>query len=204
MYLFRVRFKRVFDLCLAFVTLLLLWPLLLILTFLVRVNMGSPVLFAQERPGLHGRPFRLYKFRSMRTLRSGESMLATDAQRLTTLGRFLRSTSLDELPSLWCVITGEMSLVGPRPLLMEYLPRYSPEQARRHLVKPGITGYAQVHGRNELDWEQRLALDTWYVDHQSWRLDMWILWRTFFLVLKRQGIAPAGSVTMYEFKGKQG
>ncbi len=128
-------------------------------------------------------------------------MLASDAQRLTPLGRFLRSTSLDELPSLWCVITGKMSFVGPRPLLMEYLPRYSPEQARRHLVKPGITGYAQVHGRNELDWEQRLALDTRYVDHQSWRLDLWILWRTISIVLRRKGISSAGSVTMSEFKG---
>lgn len=201
MYLFRVRFKRVFDFSMAFLALMLLWPLLLILAFLVRVNMGSPILFKQDRPGLHGSPFRLYKFRSMRTLKQGESMLASDAQRLTSFGRFLRATSLDELPSLWCVLLGTMSFVGPRPLLMEYLARYSPEQARRHLVKPGITGYAQVHGRNDIDWDQRLALDAWYVDHQNWRLDLWILWRTISIVFSRKGVSSAGSVTMSEFKG---
>lgn len=167
----------------------------------VRLSMGSPAFFRDRRPGLGGRPFTLLKLRTMREPAPHESRLASDGARLTALGRFLRATSIDELPSLLNVLRGDMSLVGPRPLLMQYLERYTPEQARRHDVKPGLTGWAQIHGRNAVDWPERLALDVWYVDHCSLALDLKILVRTVSLVLRRQGIHAEGRATMREFTG---
>jgi lipopolysaccharide/colanic/teichoic acid biosynthesis glycosyltransferase len=193
--------KPVFDLCLSLTTLVLLLPILLMVAVLVRLVLGKPILFRQERPGLNARPFTLFKFRTMTDARDADGQFLPDAQRLTPLGQFLRSTSLDELPELLNVIRGEMSLVGPRPLLSQYLNRYTPEQMRRHEVKPGITGWAQVHGRNALDWNKKLALDLWYVDHQSLWLDFSILARTAGQVLRREGIAQPGHVTMPEFLG---
>lgn len=166
-------------------------------------TMGRPVFFRQERPGLRGRPFRLVKFRTMRTPKDGEDPLRTDAVRLTPVGQWLRSTSIDELPTLWNVLMGDMSLVGPRPLLMQYLGRYSPHQARRHEVKPGITGWAQVNGRNALSWEEKFDHDVWYVDHASLRLDLEIVGLTFLKVMKREGISHAGDATMPEFMGSE-
>jgi lipopolysaccharide/colanic/teichoic acid biosynthesis glycosyltransferase len=166
--------------------------------------MGSPVLFVQERPGLGGRPFRLVKFRTMRHATAPDGAPLPDADRLTPLGRFLRATSLDELPQLWNVLRGELSLVGPRPLLMQYLARYTPEQARRQDVLPGITGWAQVNGRNALAWDEKLALDVWYVDHWSLGLDLKILVRTLGKVLRRDGISQRGQATMPEFLGTAG
>jgi lipopolysaccharide/colanic/teichoic acid biosynthesis glycosyltransferase len=170
-----------------------------LIALLVWRTMGRPVLFRQARPGLHGKPFVMYKFRTMRDLRDAEGNLLPDEARLTPFGRWLRTTSLDELPELVNVLRGEMSLVGPRPLLMEYLERYTPEQARRHEVKPGITGWAQIHGRNNLSWEERLRLDVWYVDHWSLWLDLKILWRTLWMVLRREGISAQGHATMPRF-----
>lgn len=193
--------KRLFDFTAAALGLLLLAPLLLLLFALVRIKLGSPVLFRQTRPGLHGRPFELIKFRTMTDARGTDGALLPDAERLTPFGRFLRSTSLDELPELWNVLSGDMSVVGPRPLLMEYLPLYSPEQARRHEVRPGITGWAQVNGRNALDWDDKFRLDVWYVDHQSLALDIRILWLTAVKVLRREGISAAGEATMPRFTG---
>jgi len=193
--------KRLFDFTAAALGLLLLAPLLLLLFALVRIKLGSPVLFRQTRPGLHGRPFQMVKLRTMTDARGPDGALLPDAERLTPFGRFLRSTSLDELPELWNVLRGDMSLVGPRPLLMEYLPLYTPEQARRHAVRPGITGWAQVNGRNALSWEEKFALDVWYVDHQSLALDISILWRTVRKVLVREGISAAGEATMGKFTG---
>lgn len=192
--------KRLFDFTAAALGLLLLAPLLLLFA-LVRIKLGSPVLFRQTRPGLHGRPFELIKFRTMTDARGTDGALLPDAERLTPFGRFLRSTSLDELPELWNVLSGDMSVVGPRPLLMEYLPLYSPEQARRHEVRPGITGWAQVNGRNALDWDDKFRLDVWYVDHQSLALDIRILWLTAVKVLRREGISAAGEATMPRFTG---
>lgn len=190
--------KRGIDLVCAAIGLMLLSPVMLAVWLVVRVTLGSPALFRQERPGQGGTPFVLVKFRTMLASGGKES---TDAERLTRLGRFLRATSLDELPELWNVLRGEMSLVGPRPLLMEYLPLYSAEQARRHEVRPGITGWAQVHGRNAVEWRERLALDVWYVDHHSLGLDLRILWRTIAQVLSRRGISQPGHVTMEPFRG---
>jgi lipopolysaccharide/colanic/teichoic acid biosynthesis glycosyltransferase len=167
----------------------------------VRATMGSPVFFRQVRPGLGGRPFALIKMRTMRAPRAGEDMLTSDARRLTRVGKVLRATSLDELPTLWNVLRGEMSLVGPRPLLVEYLDRYSTEQARRHDVLPGITGWAQVNGRNALGWDEKLALDVWYVDHHTLALDLEIILRTIGKVLLREGISHAGEATMAPFTG---
>lgn len=195
--------KRIFDLALAVPGLILLSPIMLLVAAAVALGLGRPVFFTQVRPGLHGRPFRMYKFRTMTEARDGRSNLLPDAQRLTPLGRFLRSTSLDELPELWNVIRGEMSLVGPRPLLMEYLDRYTPEQARRHEVKPGITGWAQVNGRNALNWEDRFKLDVWYVDHASLLLDLKILFITIIKVLRREGITAGGHATMPAFQGTE-
>jgi lipopolysaccharide/colanic/teichoic acid biosynthesis glycosyltransferase len=192
--------KRTFDVCAALVLLVVLSPLLLVTAGAVRLMLGSPVLFRQVRPGLRQRPFVLYKFRSMRDLPPG-SPPVEDAERLTRFGRLLRSTSLDELPELINVLRGDMSLVGPRPLLMEYLPLYSPEQARRHDVRPGLTGWAQVNGRNALSWEERFRLDAWYVDHRSFLLDLKILVRTLGKVLGREGIAHQGQATMERFRG---
>ncbi|MGE4263986.1 MAG: sugar transferase [Desulfovibrio sp.] len=187
--------KRLLDLALVLPGLALAAPLLLLLAFSVRLALGPGVIFRQQRPGLHGEPFNILKFR---TMRHGPG---TDAERLTPFGRFLRSTSLDELPELLNVLKGEMSLVGPRPLLMQYLPRYTREQARRHEVPPGITGWAQIHGRNAQSWEERFTLDVWYVDHRSLALDLRILARTIALVLRRQGISAQGQATMSEFLG---
>lgn len=186
--MYRAFGKRAFDLAAAAAGLLVLAPLLLALAALVRLRLGSPVLFRQTRPGCKGRPFTLVKFRTMRDPRPGEDAFATDADRLTPLGSFLRSASLDELPELLNVLKGEMSLVGPRPLLMEYLPRYSAEQARRHEVRPGVTGWAQVNGRNAISWERKFELDVWYVDHMSFLLDLRIIARTFARVAGKDGI----------------
>ena len=193
--------KRAFDFLVSLAALLLLWPVLLVLAVLVRVKLGRPVLFRQQRPGLHGRPFTMLKFRTMTDARDAEGNLLPDGERLSSFGRSLRSTSLDELPELINVVAGDMSLVGPRPLLMRYLDRYTPEQMRRHEVRPGITGWAQVNGRNAITWDQKFALDIWYVDHHSLRLDMRILWLTVRNVLRREGISQAGEATMEEFLG---
>ncbi len=193
--------KRGMDICMAIVGLVLFAPLFAVIALLIRLDSSGPVFFRQVRPGLHGKPFVLYKFRTMREAFDGEGKPLPDEKRLTRLGRFLRSTSLDELPELYNVLKGEMSLVGPRPLLMEYLDRYTPEQARRHEVKPGITGWAQVHGRNALSWEEKFRLDVWYVDHRSLLLDLKILLLTLWKVLRREGISHSGHATMPEFKG---
>jgi lipopolysaccharide/colanic/teichoic acid biosynthesis glycosyltransferase len=195
--------KRTFDLLGAACLLLLMSPFIAVLSIAVALLLGRPVFFRQERPGLHGKPFKIIKFRTMTDRRDRRGRLLPDAYRLTGFGNFLRASSLDELPELINVLRGEMSLVGPRPLLVEYLPRYSPEQARRHEVTPGITGLAQVKGRNALDWEDRFALDVWYVDHRTFWLDVRILCLTFYKVCIREGISPAGHLTMPEFKGSQ-
>jgi lipopolysaccharide/colanic/teichoic acid biosynthesis glycosyltransferase len=195
--------KRCLDAVVALGGLIVLSPVLLIVATCVLGSVGTPVLFAQLRPGLRGRPFRLYKFRTMAEEFALDGTPLPDAARLTRLGRLLRSTSLDELPELWNVLTGDMSLVGPRPLLMEYLPLYTPEQARRHEVRPGITGWAQVNGRNETSWEERFKLDVWYVDNHSLALDMRILFRTVHNVVGRKGISHAGEVTMPKFRGSE-
>ncbi len=193
--------KRIFDLALTLPGLILISPLLLLLAVSVRVAHGAPVLFRQPRPGYKGRPFTLYKFRTMTNARAADGSLLPDAMRLTSLGRFMRSLSLDELPELYNVLRGEMSLVGPRPLLMQYLERYSPEQMRRHDVTPGMTGWAQVNGRNALTWQEKFDLDLWYVDHWSFGLDLRILCLTFWKMLKREGINQPGHATMEEFRG---
>lgn len=196
--------KRIFDLFLALLMFILMSPLLLVLALAIRVLMGSPVVFRQKRPGLSGRPFTIFKFRTMTDARDSQGTLLPDSERLTPLGRFLRSTSLDELPEIFNVIRGDMSLVGPRPLRMEYLKLYTPEQARRHDVRPGITGWAQINGRNELTWEERFELDTWYVDNVSFWLDVKILLLTIPSVVSRRGISAKGHATMYKFAGSQG
>jgi lipopolysaccharide/colanic/teichoic acid biosynthesis glycosyltransferase len=193
--------KRLLDRLLIYLAAPLLLPLLLILTVLVRLKLGSPVFFRQTRPGLGGQPFSLVKFRTMTDARDSQGALLPDAARLTAFGRFLRAASLDELPELANVLRGEMSLVGPRPLLMQYLPRYSPEQARRHDVLPGITGWAQIHGRNALTWEEKFRLDVWYVDHWSLALDIRILLTTLAKVVRREGISQPGHATAAEFMG---
>jgi lipopolysaccharide/colanic/teichoic acid biosynthesis glycosyltransferase len=193
--------KRLLDVVGAALLLVVLSPVLLAAAVAVRVDLGSPVLFKQTRPGKDGRLFTIYKFRTMRRTESVDavSAVASDAERLTTLGRLLRATSVDELPELWNVLIGDMSFVGPRPLLPEYLSRYNEEQARRHEVRPGITGWAQVNGRNAVDWEERFAMDVWYVDHRSLSLDARILWATIATVLKREGVSAPGSATMEPF-----
>jgi len=193
--------KRLLDLVLTIPALIFLAPVLALLALLVRLTFGSPILFRQQRPGLHGRPFVLYKFRTMTNARDAQGNLLHDEDRLTPFGQFLRSTSLDELPELFNVLRGEMSLVGPRPLLMRYLDRYSPEQVRRHEVKPGITGWAQVNGRNTLTWERKFDLDVWYVDHQSLWLDLKIIALTGRKIIIREGITWKGYATGYEFMG---
>jgi lipopolysaccharide/colanic/teichoic acid biosynthesis glycosyltransferase len=197
--------KRAADVVVAALALVLLSPVLAVVALLVRVTLGSPALFRQQRPGKDGRLFTLYKFRTM-TKDPGAGDIAavsTDAARLTPFGRFLRSTSIDELPELVNVLKGDMSIVGPRPLLAEYLVRYSPEQARRHEVRPGITGWAQVNGRNAVDWETRFAMDVWYVDHRSLALDLTVLWRTIAAVFAREGISAEGHATMEPFDPKR-
>lgn len=182
--------------------LIVLSPVLGLIAVQVRRRLGAPVLFRQVRPGLHGRPFEMIKFRTMRNVTDATGDLLPDAERLTSFGRWLRATSLDELPELWNVLKGDMSLVGPRPLLMEYLPLYSSEQARRHDVLPGITGWAQVHGRNAISWEEKFALDVWYVEHQSFSLDLRILYLTSYKIFRKEGISAPGSATMPVFNGK--
>jgi len=193
--------KRLFDFAVSLVLLVVLSPVFLVVVAGVLLDVGPPALFRQVRPGLHGRPFTLYKFRTMRSARDGQSGVDTDEQRLTAFGRKLRSTSLDELPELWNVLRGDMSLVGPRPLLMHYLPLYSPEQMRRHDVRPGLTGWAQVNGRNALNWDDKFRLDVWYVDHRSFLLDLKILLMTAAAVFRREGISHENSATMHEFRG---
>lgn len=196
--------KRVIDILVSGFMLLVLSPLLAILAGLVRIKLGSPVLFRQTRPGLHGRPFSIVKFRSMRDIRTADGTQLPDHARLTRFGRFLRATSLDELPELWNVFKGDMALVGPRPLLMEYLPLYAPDQARRHQVRPGLTGWAQINGRNAISWEEKLALDVWYVDNRSTWLDLKILGLTLIKALQRTGISAEGEATMPRFTGRNG
>ena len=195
--------KRCFDLVGATLGLILLSPLLLILIVVIRCKLGSPVLFRQVRPGLNGQPFQMVKFRTMTDARDADGYALPDAVRLTAFGRSLRATSLDELPELFNVIKGEMSLVGPRPLLMQYLPLYSPEQARRHLARPGITGWAQVNGRNALDWTEKFRLDVWYVENQSVILDFKILWLTVCKVIQRENVNASGEATMSPFTGNE-
>jgi lipopolysaccharide/colanic/teichoic acid biosynthesis glycosyltransferase len=196
--------KRVLDVVGAGLGLAMCSGVLVGAGLVVRATMGSPVFFRQTRPGLGGKPFELVKLRTMRQPAPGEDPVRTDAARLTRVGAFLRSTSIDELPTLWNVLKGDMSLVGPRPLLMQYLPRYSADQARRHEVKPGITGWAQVNGRNAISWEEKLLLDVWYVDHACLSLDLRILATTVLKVLRREGISHQGEATMPEFMGAQG
>lgn len=196
--------KRAFDIVVSAVALLILCPVMLAVAWLIRRNLGSPVLFRQARPGYGGRLFVLIKFRSMRQPMVSDTRSMSDAERLTPFGHFLRSSSLDELPELWNVLKGDMSLVGPRPLLAEYLPLYDTEQRRRHDVRPGVTGWAQVNGRNALSWEEKFRLDVWYVDHQSFRLDMRILLMTVRKVFAREGIHAHGDATMPRFRGAAG
>lgn len=193
--------KRLLDLTLSAIVVAVFWPLLLGLAYLVRQRLGSPVLFAQPRLGKDGRHFRIYKFRTMTDARDGQGNLLPDGERLTAFGRFLRSTSLDELPELYNVFRGEMSLIGPRPLLVKYRDLYSPDQWRRHEVLPGVTGHAQVNGRNAIGWEEKFRLDVYYVDHLSLGLDVQILAKTVLKVLVREGVSAAGSDTMPEFTG---
>jgi sugar transferase EpsL len=193
--------KRLFDLILTSLSLIFLLPLMLVLSLLVWIFLGTPILFRQQRPGYKGRPFITYKFRTMTNHTGPDGKLLPDAERLTPFGSFLRSTSLDDMLQVFNVLRGEMSLVGPRPLLMKYLKRYTPEQMRRHDVLPGITGWAQINGRNELDWEEKFRLDVWYVDHWSFWLDLKILFLTPWKVFKREGIHQPGHVTVEEFKG---
>ena len=194
--------QRGIDLSVAVLALVLLSPVMLAVALLVACRLGRPVLFRQERPGLHGRTFTMVKFRTMRDVDPARGLI-TDADRLTRLGRILRATSLDELPTLMNIVKGDMSLVGPRPLLVRYLDRYTPVQARRHLVRPGLTGLAQVRGRNALSWEDKFELDVWYVEHRTLRLNLRILAETVGTVIRRDGIAAAGDVTMPEFMGTQ-
>jgi sugar transferase EpsL len=195
--------KRLFDISVSLISLITLSPLIFVLTMLVRIKLGAPVLFRQQRPGLYGRPFGLLKFRTMTDARAASGVLLPDAQRLTAFGCFLRATSLDELPELFNVLKGDMSLVGPRPLLMQYLDRYTPEQARRHDMCPGITGWAQVNGRNAITWEEKFKLDVWYVDNWSLWLDIKIIGMTLWKILKREGINYPGQATMQEFMGSK-
>lgn len=196
-----VTLKRLFDFTVALVCLLVLWPLIVTTYVLVLIRMGRPVLFVQQRPGLNSKPFYIYKFRTMLSTRDENNQLLADVHRMTSLGNFLRKYSLDELPQLFNVLKGDLSLVGPRPLLMEYLPLYSVEQARRHLVRPGVTGLAQVSGRNAISWEDKFKLDVWYVDHQSFWLDVKILLLTVKKVLLSEGVSAEGEATMSRFTG---
>lgn len=193
--------KRLFDFSCSLAGLIILSPLLLLAALLIRMKLGSPVLFRQMRPGLYGRPFFVYKFRTMTDERDENGNLLPDEERITPLGQMLRKFSIDELPQLFNVVKGDLSLVGPRPLLMEYLELYSPEQERRHEVRPGITGWAQVNGRNTISWEEKFKLDVWYVNHQSFFLDIKIIFLTVYKVFKREGISQQGHVTIEKFSG---
>ncbi len=196
-------FKRGFDLCVSLAAGILLSPVLIGVAALVRLKLGSPALFKQVRPGRHGVPFTMYKFRTMRDALDARGNPLPDSERLTRFGRFLRSSSLDELPELVNVLRGEMSLVGPRPLLLEYLEHFTPEQARRHEVRPGITGWAQVNGRNAISWEKKFELDVWYVDNRTFWLDLKILCLTVLKVVQREGISARGETTMSKFRGSK-
>ncbi len=193
--------KRTFDIVVSASALVVLAPVLAVVAVMVRRRMGSPVLFRQTRPGLGGRPFGMIKFRTMRDASGPDGRPLSDEERLTSFGRWLRATSLDELPELWNVLKGDMSLVGPRPLLMEYLPLYSADQARRHEVRPGLTGWAQINGRNALDWDRKFELDVWYVDRHNLWLDVKIMLLTIRYILRRDGISAPGSSTMDKFTG---
>jgi len=195
--------KRLLDIIIASIALILLSPLYFYVAHKVKKNLGSPVLFRQVRPGLHGKPFEMIKFRSMKDAIDAQGNLLPDSERLTPFGKMLRSSSLDEMPELWNVIKGDMSIVGPRPLLMEYLPLYSPEQAKRHDVRPGMTGHAQVNGRNAIGWEEKFKLDTWYVENQSIWLDFKIMFKTVHKVLAKDDISAEGEATMTRFTGSQ-
>lgn len=193
--------KRLLDIFVALLGLVLLSPVLLVVCLLVRWKLGSPVLFTQVRPGLAGQPFRMVKFRSMTDAREPDGSLKPDADRLPPFGRWLRASSLDELPELWNVLRGDMSVVGPRPLLVEYLPLYSPRQARRHQVRPGITGWAQINGRNAITWDEKFEMDVWYVEHQSLALDLKIFFATFARVVRPEGVSAHGAATAHKFTG---
>ncbi|OGT73679.1 MAG: hypothetical protein A2W76_03350 [Gammaproteobacteria bacterium RIFCSPLOWO2_12_47_11] len=193
--------KRAFGLIVAVILIIVIAPLLLLIALIVGLTLGPPVLFRQQRPGLNGEPFEIYKFRTMTNVNAEKGELLPDVERLTSFGKILRRFSLDELPQLFNVLKGDLSMVGPRPLLMEYLSLYTPEQARRHEVRPGITGWAQVNGRNALSWEERFKLDVWYVDHQTIWLDLKILWLTLLRVLHGEGINQEGQATMEKFRG---
>jgi sugar transferase EpsL len=193
--------KRLFDICVSVAAIVLLSPLLLITMLVTRIKLGGPIFFRQQRPGLHGQSFEMVKFRTMADTRNSDGNLLSDGERLTAYGRFLRSTSIDELPELWNVLKGDMSLVGPRPLLMEYLPLYSAEQRRRHEVRPGVTGWAQINGRNAISWDEKFAFDIWYVDNRSFFLDLKIVFLTAKNVLFRRGVNATGSSTMPKFTG---
>ena len=195
--------KRIFDIFVVLISLLLLIPIYFLVILVVKIKLGSPIFFKQPRPGLEGKAFNIHKFRTMTNECDSNGVLLSDSKRLTQFGKFLRSTSLDELPSLWSVLKGDMSLVGPRPLLVEYLPLYSERQSRRHEVRPGITGWAQVNGRNAISWDEKFALDVWYVDNQSIWLDLKILWLTVKKVIVRDGITAQGDVTMPIFRGSK-
>lgn len=194
--------KRLFDLLVAIPLSIIAFPVIIITAILIRVKLGAPVLFKQQRPGMHGRPFYMYKFRSMTDERDHTGQLLPDEVRLTSFGKLLRKLSLDELPQLWNVVKGDISLVGPRPLLMDYLPLYTKEQARRHNVKPGITGWAQVNGRNAISWEEKFELDVWYVDNRSFLLDLKIIFLTALKVVKSEGVSSSNHVTMPVFRGE--
>lgn len=193
--------KRVLDILGACIGLIVFSPVMIVISLLIQRQMGFPIFFRQNRPGRDGKPFQIIKFRTMRDALDVDGTPLPDSERLTPFGRFLRSSSIDELPELWNVLKGDMSLVGPRPLLMEYLPLYSPEQARRHEVRPGVTGWAQINGRNAISWDEKFALDVWYVDNRSLWLDAKILWRTVLKVTRREGISSAGEATMPKFTG---
>ncbi|MBI2759639.1 MAG: sugar transferase [Chloroflexi bacterium] len=195
--------KRIFDLLAASLGLIVISPIIFLIAILVRVFLGTPILFRQQRPGFKGRPFYIYKFRTMTDARGPDGNLLPDSARLTRFGRFLRSLSLDEFPELFNILRGEMSLVGPRPLLMEYLPLYSPEQMRRHDAHPGLTGWAQINGRNAIDWPTRFALDVWYVDHWSFWLDIKILFLSLWKVIRREGVSQPGQATTEYFTGNE-
>ena len=197
-------FKRIFDICFALIGVVLLSPVFIVVSIVIVISDGFPVFFTQVRPGKNGVPFKLHKFRSMRKARDQKIELSTDGERITKFGYFLRRTSLDELPELFNVLEGKMSIVGPRPLLMQYLERYSEEQARRHEVLPGITGWAQVNGRNTISWEEKFHLDIWYVDHWTFCLDIKIVLQTVWKVIKGEGVSQPGRATMDEFMGNDG
>jgi sugar transferase EpsL len=199
--IYRRYLKRIFDISAVLLALLFIWPLLSLVFILLWLTIGTPVLFRQERPGFKGQPFIIYKFRTMTNKKDSSGLLLPDENRITRVGQFLRSLSLDELPEILNVLKGDMSIVGPRPLMMEYLERYNPEQARRHDVLPGITGWAQINGRNDLLWEEKFRLDVWYVDHQSFKLDIFIIVKTFWKVIRREGISHEGYATSPDFMG---